>query len=126
MFVWVAGLFASLANCVYIVYTFHYQYVQKNQKHGIHLMKIQVKIQKWGNSLGLRLSGAMKTIPHFEDNMPVIVDITEKGLYVYPKPKKLKARDLLPFTETELLKDLDKTAGDIALLPTLLSEEYDV
>jgi antitoxin MazE len=69
-------------------------------------MKITAKIQKWGNSLGLRISGPMKTIPKFEENMQVIVEATEKGLYVYPNPKKLTAKDILPFTEAELLEGL--------------------
>lgn len=71
-------------------------------------MKIKAKIQKWGNSLGLRISGAMKTIPQFEENMQVIVEVSEKGLCVYPKPKKLTARDILPFTEEELLVGLNE------------------
>ena len=69
-------------------------------------MKIKAKIQKWGNSLGLRITGAMKTIPKFEENMNVIVEVSEKGLYVYPKPNKLTAKDILPFTEAELLEGL--------------------
>ncbi|MCX7121361.1 MAG: transcriptional regulator [Gammaproteobacteria bacterium] len=71
-------------------------------------MKIQAKIQKWGNSLGLRITGSMKTIPHFEENMNVTVEISEKGLYVYRKPKKLTARDILPFTLAELLEGLNE------------------
>jgi len=91
-------------------------------------MKINAKIQKWGNSLGLRISGAMKTIPKFEENMQVTVDVSEKGIYVYPKPKKLTARDILPFTLEELLADLDAESAreDMELLPVLLPEEYDV
>ena len=91
-------------------------------------MKIHAKIQKWGNSLGLRISGAMKTIPHFEENMQVTVDVTEKGIHVYPKQKKLTARDILPFTLEELLADVDEETvrRDHDLLPTLLPEEYDV
>ena len=72
---------------------------------------MHISIQKWGNSLGLRISGAMKTIPQFEENMQVIVEVSEKGLYVYPKPKKLTARDILPFTEEELLEGLTPYLG---------------
>lgn len=91
-------------------------------------MKIHAKIQKWGNSLGLRISGSMKTIPHFEENMQVIVDVTEKGIHVYPKPKKLTARDILPFTLEELLADVDEETvrRNHDLLPKLLPREYDV
>ncbi len=69
-------------------------------------MKLHAKIQKWGNSLGLRISGPIKTIPKFEENMLVTVDISEKGIYVYPRQKKLSARELLPFTEEDLLKGM--------------------
>lgn len=69
-------------------------------------MKVHAKIQKWGNSLGLRITGPMKTIPGLKENMEVIVDISEKGLHVYPKPKKLTARDILPYTLEELLVGL--------------------
>lgn len=90
-------------------------------------MKIDAKIQKWGNSLGLRISGAMKTIPKFEENMQVTVDVSEKGIYVYPKPKKLTAKDILPFTEEELLADADEATKHHyhELLFTLLPQEYD-
>ena len=88
-------------------------------------MKIKTTIKKWGNSLGLRITGPMKSIPKFEEDMPVTVDISEKGILVEPIKK---SRAKLPFTEAELLADLDEhTAhtdefGDIKLLP----EEYDV
>ncbi|MCX7124751.1 MAG: transcriptional regulator [Gammaproteobacteria bacterium] len=91
-------------------------------------MKVHAKIQKWGNSLGLRISGSMKTIPHFEENMNVTVEVSEKGIYVYREPKKLTARDILPFTEEELLADMDEETvrRNLDLLPKLLPEEYDI
>ena len=89
-------------------------------------MKTQAKIQKWGNSLGLRISGPMKTIPHFTENMTVIVDITEKGITVSPMPKKIVK--ILPFTEEELLRGLNTYTGhtDEILELKLLPKEYDV
>lgn len=93
-------------------------------------MKVTAKIQKWGNSLGLRISGAMKTIPHFKENMTVMVEVTEKGIYIFPLPKKISRKKLklllLPFTEEELLKDISKTSDNVKLLPKLLPKEYDV
>jgi antitoxin MazE len=66
-------------------------------------MRVKTKIQKWGNSLALRLTGLIKTIPHFEENMLVIVEVDEKCLKVFPvKPKQKKKL----FTEDELLKGL--------------------
>lgn len=66
-------------------------------------MKVQTHIQKWGNSLALRLTGAIKTIPHFKENMLVEVEINEKGIQVFPIKSKQKK---LPFTEKQLLKGL--------------------
>ena len=90
-------------------------------------MKTHAKIQKWGNSLGIRITGAMKTVPHFEENMMVTVEITEKGIFIRPALKKKKEK-LFPFTEEELLSDLDaeSTEDDMELLPKLLPKEYDL
>jgi len=67
-------------------------------------MKIYTTIQKWGNSLAIRITGPLKTIPHFTANMPIEIEINEKGLTIHPAvPKK---RKLLPFTEAQLLKGL--------------------
>ena len=37
-------------------------------------MKVEAKIQKWGNGLALRVSGVMRDIPHFEAGNIVEVD----------------------------------------------------
>lgn len=68
-------------------------------------MKIHTTIQKWGNSLALRITGPLKTIPRFIVNMPVEVDVSEAGLTIHPvTPKKQKK---LPFTEAQLLKGIN-------------------
>ena len=64
---------------------------------------MQTNIQKWGNSLALRLTGVIKTIPHFEENMLVEINVDEKGIQVFPAKAKRKK---LPFTEEHLLKGL--------------------
>ena len=66
-------------------------------------MRVQAKIQKWGNSLALRLTGSIKTIPHFTSNMVVDVEITSQGIKVSPS-KKMKNK--LFFSEKDLLKGL--------------------
>ena len=66
-------------------------------------MKIQTTIQKWGNSLALRITGPLKTIPHFTANMPVEIEVSEKGFTVHPLTKKRKA---LIFSEAQLLRGL--------------------
>lgn len=80
--------------------------------HSVHLsknkgelpMKIQTTIQKWGNSLAIRITGPLKTIPHFTADMPVEIEANKRGLTIHPIiPKK---RNLLLFNEAQLLKGL--------------------
>lgn len=67
-------------------------------------MKMQTTIQKWGNSLALRITGPLKTIPRFDANMTVEVEVNESGLTIHPlAPKK---RKLFLFKESQLLKGL--------------------
>jgi len=67
-------------------------------------VKVHTKIQKWGNSLAIRITGALKTIPHFTANMPIEIEVNEKGLTIHPVSSK--KRKLLPFKEAQLLKGL--------------------
>ena len=67
-------------------------------------MKIHTTIQKWGNSLAIRITGPLKTIPHFTANMPVEIEVNEKGLTIHPFIQK--KRKLLVFNEAQLLKGL--------------------
>lgn len=68
------------------------------------MMRIQTTIQKWGNSLAIRITGPLKTIPHFTANMPVEIEVNENGLTIHPiTPKK---RKLLLFNEAQLLNGL--------------------
>ena len=66
-------------------------------------MKMQTTIQKWGNSLAIRITGPLKTIPHFTANMPVEIEVSKKGLTIHPISQKRKR---LPFNEEQLLKGL--------------------
>lgn len=66
-------------------------------------MKIHTNIQKWGNSLAIRITGPLKTIPHFTANMPVEIDVNERGFTVRSVIKKKKA---LIFSEAQLVKGL--------------------
>lgn len=67
------------------------------------MMKVQTTIQKWGNSLAIRITGPLKTIPHFSENMPVEVEVSEEGLMIHPIAKKKKA---LLVREAQLLEGL--------------------
>jgi antitoxin MazE len=66
-------------------------------------MKVHTTIQKWGNSLAIRITGPLKTIPHFSANMPIEIEVTENGLTIQPITKK---RKVLLFNEKQLLKGL--------------------
>lgn len=67
-------------------------------------MKIHTTIQKWGNSLAIRITGPLKTIPHFTANMPIEIEVSERGLTIHPViSKKTK---LLIFNEAQLLQGL--------------------
>ena len=79
-------------------------------------MKIQTTIQKWGNSLAIRITGPLKSIPHFTENMLVEIDVNKNGLTIHPLIKK---RKLHLFKEAQLLNGLNvKTAhaDEIALI----------
>ncbi len=83
-------------------------------------MRVQSTIQKWGNSLALRLSGPIKTIPHFEVNMAVDIDIEEDGIKVYPAKTRVKR---LPYSEKDLLKGLNAETAHAEVLANLSEKE---
>ncbi|WP_186379314.1 AbrB/MazE/SpoVT family DNA-binding domain-containing protein [Yersinia massiliensis] len=62
-------------------------------------MRAQATLLKWGNSVALRLSGNLKTIPNFEVGDTVDIDISEQGLVIQKVVKK-------PLTEESLLAGL--------------------
>lgn len=82
---------------------------------------IDTKIQKWGNGLGLRVSGLMRDIPHFEQDTPVRVEISEDGFTV----KRMQPTcTSLPFSEEELLASLDPNTAHSDLVPPPLDSEW--
>ena len=68
-------------------------------------MKVQTEIKKWGNSLALRVTGVMATLPGFKAGARVVVDVTDEGLVIKPAARK-KDRIHFPYTEDESLADL--------------------
>ncbi|MCT8341355.1 transcriptional regulator [Photorhabdus kleinii] len=62
-------------------------------------MRTQAVLQKWGNSIALRLSGNLKKIPNFEAGDIVNINISEEGLIIQKAVKKR-------LTESDLLNDL--------------------
>lgn len=86
-------------------------------------MKVQTTIQKWGNSLAIRITGPLKTIPHFTANMPIEIDVNEKGLTICPvSPAKNK---LLKFSEAELLKGLTAKKAHADEVVDIQPDEFD-
>jgi antitoxin MazE len=81
-------------------------------------MQVHAKIQKWGNGLGLRVSGVLRDLPQFSVGTEVDVDITEHGFTVSKvKPKK---QNILRYTEAELLMGMtpEKIHADLLAQPT--------
>ena len=85
-------------------------------------MIVQTKIQKWGNGLALRVSGIMREIPHFQENTPVIVEVTKTGFSVI---KKEVTKQKLPFSEQQLLEGMTPDSAHADLLATPLNCEID-
>ncbi len=86
-------------------------------------MHINTKVQKWGNSLALRLSGALKDIPNFSEGDEVAIDITVDGFSV--KKFKPSITKKMPFTEQELLQQLNHENCHSELLAPLYNIEYE-
>jgi len=68
-------------------------------------MQIQAHIQKWGNGLGLRVSGVLRDIPNFQADDEVQVEVTEQGFSVIKIISK-KTPLFKRYTEAELLEDI--------------------
>jgi antitoxin MazE len=85
-------------------------------------MKVQTKIQKWGNGLAIRIAGIIRDVPHFEEGMPIIVDVFEDRLEVRKlAPKK---QHLLPWSEAELLVGMTPQTVHAEIIANLLPSEY--
>lgn len=85
-------------------------------------MKVQAKIQKWGNGLALRVSGAMREVPNFQEDTEVEVEVTEMGFSV-TRAKKITPK--LPFSEQQLLRNMTPESAHSELLAEPLSSEFD-
>jgi antitoxin MazE len=68
-------------------------------------MHVESEIKKWGNSLALRITGAMADVPHLMVGTKVDVEVTEEALIIKPITHR-KVRLRLPYTEDELLATL--------------------
>lgn len=86
-------------------------------------MKVHARIQKWGNSLALRICGPMRDIPSFKEGAEVEINITENGFIL--KKIYLKKKTRFPFSEAELLNGLTYNQAHGDLLAKPLSSEFD-
>ena len=86
-------------------------------------MKVETEIKRWGNSLALRVTGAMATLPQFKAGTKVIVDVTKEGFLVKPATRK-KDEFSFPYTESELLADLTPDKAHVDELANLMASEY--
>lgn len=86
-------------------------------------MKVHAKIQKWGNGLALRISGAMREIPHLKEGTNVDIEVTKQGFTLTKSFFKGKSR--LPFAEKELLKGMSPEKAHADLLAMPLSHEIE-
>ena len=84
-------------------------------------MQVRAEIKKWGNSLALRVSGIMATVPNFSAGDPVTVDVSEHGLVVKPLNRHRKS---LIYTESELLAGLTPETVHADELARLTEREF--
>lgn len=80
-------------------------------------MHTQAVLQKWGNSIALRLSGNLKSIPHFEAGDTVDIEISEQGLVIQKRVKR--------FSESALLEGLTAYNAHADELVAPISQELD-
>jgi len=85
-------------------------------------MKVHARIQKWGNGLALRVGGAMRDIPHFQEGTEVDVEITEEGFTVI---KSTPSKNIFPFSESKLLEGLTNELAHADLLAMPLASEFE-
>lgn len=80
-------------------------------------MRVETKVQKWGNGLAIRISGVMRDIPHFVEGMPLDVLVLPDRLEIRKLQKAKRLR--LPYKESELLDGMtpQKAHADIVTHP---------
>lgn len=79
-------------------------------------MQIESRVQKWGNGLALRMSGALRTIPNLKEGDLLTITINENGFSAV-KPSIRK------FTEQDLLSNITPNNAHSELVPKLLNRD---
>jgi len=84
---------------------------------------MQTKIQKWGNSLGLRIPKALAEELLVEEGTAVEISVSEQGLLVRPAGKRYELAELLEgVSRADQIKSLDWRARRARKLWTLPEE----
>ena len=98
----------------------HSVYLRNIEEYKI--MKMQSEIKQWGNSLGLRIAGAVRDIPNFEAGTKVDIEIFDDHIAVFKsEPKNV----IFPYSEDELIDSIsDSDYSDILANP--ISSEWDI
>ena len=47
-------------------------------------VKVEQKVQEWGNGLGVRITAAVAKAAHFARGLPVTVEVVKDGILVRP------------------------------------------
>jgi len=78
---------------------------------------VHTKVQKWGNSLGVRISGLVRDLTNFEADSDITIEIFENGFTV-KKCDPVHSRVF--FSEDELLNDITEhnSHSDLLAAPT--------
>jgi antitoxin MazE len=70
-------------------------------------------IQKWGNSLALRIPQAVAKQIHVREGDPVLLKVSAAGLIVKAVPKRLNLDDLLAQVTTENMHPATEWGADL-------------
>ena len=84
-------------------------------------MRFETEIKQWGNSLALRISGAMAQEPMFAKGVQVIVETTDNKMTIIPKT--VTKHFTLPFNESELINGLTESTSHANELATNSDKE---
>lgn len=82
---------------------------------------IDAKIERWGNGLGLRVSGPLRDVPQFIENSPVTVEVFEDGFTVKKATASIKN---LQYTEDQLIAGLNPNTAHCELLALPIEGEF--
>ncbi len=85
-------------------------------------MKVNAKIQKWGNGLAIRVSGMARDIPDFKEGTPIEIQISKGGLDI--RKLQIKEASVLPFSEATLLQGMTPRTAHADIITNPLKSEY--